>query len=879
MHGRGQLGLDFQGFECMSEPVIGITIDGQEIGCPAGSTIYEAATAAGIHVPTFCHHEKLVPVGACRMCLVEIEGMLGLQTSCSTPVRDGMVVKVHTSPAAVKARKANIEFLLTNHPLDCPVCDKGGECPLQNQAMLDGPGESRYSEAKRLKNKRYPLSELIVLDQERCVLCWRCIRYLDEWADDHELDLFGRGADTRIDTFPGHPLTSKWQGNTIDICPVGALTSRAFRFEARVWELAETPSICTLCAVGCNILLGVKNQKLRRITPRENMDVNDAWICDKGRFGHAYVDHIDRLKAPLIRQDGVLQPATWEEALALVAEGLGRAVQDHGPQSVAGLGSTHTTNEANYLFQRFMRTVVGTNNIDHLGRGPAGLTSLSSLPDLEYKDVILLLGFDPSTEAPLVELWIKKAVLRHGATVVMAYPRRTELCRYDGPWLGYRPGSEVALMNGLARALLDTGPEGGVEALQKPAATRVANLEELRAWLEPYGPEQVERACGVPAGTLRRATETLARAQKPAILYGPDWVGGATAAANLSALENLVLLLGGVEAGFVAQDNNTLGALEMGVLPHLLPGGQVLSDSKARGRLTSLWGGKLSSVAGLDFEGMVAAGQEDRLKAMWVMGSDPVRHFRSAGKVLRRIPFLVVQDLFMTETAALADVVFPAASFAETDGSYTNLTGRWQAARAAKRPPAGARPDWWVVVELARRMVSAKQRIAWEFSGPASVLDEISKILGNSLAHYRGLDYEAMGSGGRQRPQPPRAVRKSFLHVDPAPLSWDAGYPLSLVTGHLLYDRGVLLRCSERLQKLVPGAIVMIHPADAENLHLVDGDDVLVASALGELCLSLRVSDEVVPGTAFAPLNLSDAPPSMLGVSDGTPVQVRITKE
>ncbi len=863
----------------MSEPVIQITIDGQEIGCPAGSTIYEAAAAAGIHIPTFCHHEKLVPVGACRMCLVEIEGLRGLQTSCSTPVRDGMVVKVHTSPAAVKARKANIEFLLTNHPLDCPVCDKGGECPLQNQALLDGPGESRYSEDKRLKNKRYPLSELIVLDQERCVLCWRCIRYLDEWADDHELDLFGRGAGTRIDTFPGRPLTSKWQGNTIDICPVGALTSRAFRFEARVWELAETPSICTLCAVGCNILMGVKNQKLRRITPRENMDVNDAWICDKGRFGHAYVDHIDRLKTPLIRQDGVLQPANWEEALAIAAEGLGKAVQDHGPQSVAGLGSTHTTNEANYLFQRFMRTVVGTNSVDHLGRGPAGVTPLGSLPDLEHKDVILLLGLDPSTEAPLVELWIKKAVLRHGATVMMAYPRRTELCRYEGPWLGYRPGSEVALMNGLARVLLDIGSEGGSVVRQKPAATRPANVEDFRAWLEPYSPEQVERASGVPAGTLRQAAETLARAQRPAVLYGPDWVQGGAAEAKLSALENLVLLLGGLEAGFVARDNNALGALEMGVLPHLLPGGQVLSDSKVRGRLTSFWGGKLSPVAGLDFEGMVAAGQEDRLKAMWVMGSDPARHSRSANDMLGRIPFLVVQDLFMTETAALADVVFPAASSAETDGSYTNLTGRWQAARAAKRPPAGARSDWWIVVELARRMVSAKQRKAWEVSGPASVLDEISRILGNSLAHYRGLDYAAMGSGGRQRPQPPRAVRRSFLRVDASPLSQDAGYPLGLVTGHLLYDRGVLLRCSEQLQNLLPDAFVMIHPADAENLNLADGDSVLVVSALEELGLILRVSDEVVPGTAFAPLNLSDAPPSMLGLGDGTPVQVRITKE
>ena len=299
----------------MTDPTISVTIDGQEIRCAEGCTIYDAASAAGIHIPTFCNHEKLVPVGACRMCLVEVEGARGLVTSCSTPARDGMIVRVHTSPEAVKARKANIEFLLTNHPLDCPVCDKGGECPLQDQALQDGPGQSRYVEEKRHKNKRYPLGELIVLDQERCVLCWRCIRFLDEWADDHELDLFDRGANTRLDTFPGRSLTSKWQGNTIDLCPVGALTSRAFRFEARVWELTNTPGICGLCSAGCNITMGVKNNQLRRITPRENPDVNDAWICDKGRFAHGFVGHPDRLQTPMIRRDGELCPATWEEAL------------------------------------------------------------------------------------------------------------------------------------------------------------------------------------------------------------------------------------------------------------------------------------------------------------------------------------------------------------------------------------------------------------------------------------------------------------------------------------------------------------------------------------------------------------------------------------
>jgi NADH-quinone oxidoreductase chain G len=633
-----------------------------------------------------------------------------------------MVVRVHTSPAAVKARKANIEFLLINHPLDCPVCDKGGECPLQDQAMLDGPGESRYVEEKRHKNKRYPLGETIVLDQERCVLCWRCIRFLDEWADDHELDLFGRGASTRIDTFSGRPLGSKWQGNTIDICPVGALTSRIFRFEARVWELTDTPTICPMCSVGCNIVLGVKNNRLRRIVPRENSEVNDAWICDRGRFTHGYVDHPDRLKTPLIRHDGELRPSTWDEALDVIAQRFEKILQENDPQTIAGLGSTRLTNEANYLFQRFMRTVVGCNNVDHLGRMPDGVMPLASLPDLEHKDVILLLGCDPSTETPLVELWIKKAVIRHEARVLVANPRKIELSRYGGPWLGYRPGSELALMNGLARAILDAGLEEG-----PTRATRVANMSEYRTWLKDSSPSQVEQMTGVSPRALQQAAQTLAQARHPAILFGPAWMPGTTA--SLDALANLALLLGDVEVGFVPEDNNTLGALAMGVVPDLFPGGQSFHDNRIRSRLANFWGGRLSPVEGLDFDGMIEAARDGGLQAMWIVGADPADECRIAGEALGRIPFLVVQDLFMTDTASLAEVILPAASFTEADGSYVNLTGRLQALRAGMRPPGQARPDWWIIVELARRMVGDKQRRAWDFGQPSDVLREIAKAL------------------------------------------------------------------------------------------------------------------------------------------------------
>jgi predicted molibdopterin-dependent oxidoreductase YjgC len=312
----------------------------------------------------------------------------------------------------------------------------------------------------------------------------------------------------------------------------------------------------------------------------------------------------------------------------------------------------------------------------------------------------------------------------------------------------------------------------------------------------------------------------------------------------------------------------------MGAVPDLYPGGQPFGDHKVRNRLASIWGGKLSPVTGLDFDGMMAAGREGSLKAMWIMGADPASDCRVAGDVLGRIPFLVVQDLFLTDTALLAEVVLPTASFAETDGCFTNLTGRWQATRAAKRPPGQARPNWWIIAELARRMVGGKQARAWAFSGAAQVLNEISKV----LPGYRGLDSAAVEEGGWQRPAPRTEMRRAFVRTEPDLLPRDPEYPLTLIPGRLLYDRGTLLKRSERIQSLVPDAYVMLHPTDASKLHLNDGDAVSVVSAQGRLRFTLQISDAVVPGVAYAPLNLSDAPLSVLFVDPWTMAQVRIVK-
>jgi len=395
--------------------LVTLTIDDKQVTVPAGTLVVDAAKAAGIEIPVFCSHPKLDPVGACRMCLVEFVGPRGskLDTACTVRVSNGMVVR--TDSQEVKAtREAVLGFILINHPLDCPICDKGGECPLQDQTMEYGPGASQFVEPKRHKQKHYPISDLIMLDQERCILCWRCIRYLEEWEDKPQLGLFERGGETLIDTFPGRPVDAKTSGSIIDICPVGALTNRVDRFRFRPWQLTKTPSICTLCPVGCNLRLDERVHELRRIVARENAAVNDEWICDKGRFLHQYVDHPERLASPMVREGGQLRPVSWEEALDRIIDRLGTIAEAKGADAVGGVAGATISNEAAYLFQKFFRAMVGTNNIDF----PTGAavkvspTGLSAIADIAKSDLIVLVGLDPSEATPVLDLHIKRAARR-----------------------------------------------------------------------------------------------------------------------------------------------------------------------------------------------------------------------------------------------------------------------------------------------------------------------------------------------------------------------------------------------------------------------------------------------------------------------------------
>lgn len=829
-----------------------LTIDGKQVSAAPGMLLVDAAETANIEIPVFCSHPKLDPVGCCRMCMVEIEGPRGsrLMTACTTPVAEGMVV--HTKSAPVQeVQEANLAFILLNHPLDCPICDKGGECPLQDQTMRFGPGISQLVEPKRLKQKNYDISDMIVLDQERCVLCWRCIRYLEEWEDKPQLGLHERGNETVIDIQNGQPVDAKTSGNIIDICPVGALTNQISRFSYRPWEIERTASVCNHCSVGCNIRVDTRTHTVRRIIGRENMQVNDQWICDKGRFAHAWVNGENRLETPLLRKNGELVPVQWSEALDFIAGKLQAVKQQHGASAIGAIGSAKIGNESNYALQRLFRSVIGTNNIDHRdGADVAGLStglpSLAAVMKPQYGpnpqvDTIFLFGIDPSEELPILDLHLKRAVKKGGAKLIIAHPRKIELTRYNGPYLAYEPGTEATLLNGLLRAA--AGQKEGLNS------TAVSHLADVKKWTEEADDRALADLCRTDPAAVKAAAAMLAKSEKALIIYGPQAARGSDGPAIRDGLANLAFLTGHQERlAFVGLDANSQGARDMGVLPDRLPGHASVSNGDAVKRLEHLWECKLPTAAGKSYKQMLDGG----VKALYVMGADPASERPDWAEKLDGLELLVVQELYLTETAKRADVVLPALGWSETDATFTNLERRVQRApKAVALPQSRAAADWAILSHLAQKL-GAK----WHFADAKALEAEIGK----AAPIYRGLNWEALGDQGLQWDASALKSKPELKEVRQKMAKGSKEYPLTLVTGTVLFDGGTLFSVTEKLGGVTTGPVVGLSPADATKLGLAEGASVAVSSPEGSLSLSVRISEQVQPGSAWIPESLPGAP-------------------
>ncbi|HKZ83237.1 MAG TPA: NADH-quinone oxidoreductase subunit NuoG [Anaerolineae bacterium] len=842
--------------------LVTLYIDDQLVSVPKGMVVVDAAKKMGTDIPVFCYHPKLEPVGMCRMCLVEIgrpkldpatkQVVVGpdgqpeiawgakLETGCTTPVSEGMRVRTK-SDKAMAAQRDVLEFLLTSHPLDCPICDKGGECPLQNLTLDYGPGVSRFDFAgKQRLDKHSPLGDLIFLDKERCIQCARCIRFQEEIADDRVIGFNERGRTLEIATLSEPGFYSKFSGNTTDICPVGALTTSDFRFRARPWEMTNVPSICPHCAVGCNVTLGTRRSNARggrwdilRVMPRQNEEVNEIWICDKGRFGHHYARSEERLVKPLIRKDGRLFVASWDEALALVATRLKAAGSNAG-----ALIGDRLANEDVCLIRKLFgeglqsvrinaRPHVAAHEIaTHYGVG-AG----SDFGKMGKGSAILVIAGDVEEEAPIWFLRIRGAVKR-GAQLIVAHGYETKLDRSARLALRYKLGAEPYVAFGILNGLLSENRGEGVEG-----------FAEVKGRAAEYTPEKVEQLTGVAAPAIREAAQIIAEATDVVIIFGQMALnlvktGGETrsvpqASALAQACANIA-----VATGRFGRPNN-------GLLP--------------------LW--PHNNTQGThDLIGDLRFGAEPMPEVLYMVGTDPVGEEHMPRRRGDDGPFRIVQELFLTQTAQDADVVLPALSFAERDGTTTSADRRVQRFYRALPGLGDGKADWEIAQDIAWRL-----DLRWDYHTAEEVFAEIA----SAHPRYAGLSYAALAQSAAQWPPVGEkdlyfggtaydnrgglgAQTKSGVELDGrASLAWiDAparpdGF--LVVPSRRLYARGTLIDQSEPFQPRLLNATLELHADDAAELGILDGDAVAVAVDGREAWMTARVDGRAPQGVALAP--------------------------
>jgi NADH-quinone oxidoreductase chain G len=741
--------------------MVSLTIDGKKVTIEEGTTILKAAEKVGIEIPAFCWHDKLEPVGACRMCLVEVEKMPKLQVACATVVSEGMVVKTNT-PQVLKARKGVLEFLLINHPLDCPTCDKGGECDLQNFVFWYGSDKSRFVEEKRRfivdpesKFDDLSIGPQIIRNMNRCILCRKCVRFISQIAGENDLGTFRRGAKSEINVLPDIPVDNPYSGNVVEICPVGALTSKSFRYKTRVWQTEKTPTICPHCPDGCNMTLWTKDDQIYRVTSRRNDQIDEGFLCDKGRFGFEFVNHPERLMTPLIKKNGEFIPFHWDGALGFVADKFKTVMENFGKDSLAGIGSSKLTNEDNYIFQKFFRTVIGTNNVDHridsknplpspISSNPHQIyTMTNSISEIENAKLVLVFGCDLEKEHPIINLRVIKSI-RKGNVLVLANPDKTKLNRFAQEELIYKKGTEVTLLNGLAKQILE-------EKLFDLNKTKISKeeVDRLRQSVLPYDAEKVSQITGIAPDRIKSLANSFARAESIIVLCGGEIISHHQNKEVIESLNSLILLTGhwgkeGCGINLLWEDCNSQGALDCGLLPDKLPGFVHISDESKRKKIEEVWKAELPHKAGLDFNQILKEIHEDKIKTLYIMGADPLAKYPDKDYVesaLKKVDFLVVQDIFMTETARLADVVLSGASFAEKSGTFTNVERRVQELKRAFDSRGNSKPDWKIVSLLA-------QALGYEFDylSAKEIFDEIVSV----SPIYRDMSYKEIGETGVQ---------------------------------------------------------------------------------------------------------------------------------
>jgi NADH-quinone oxidoreductase subunit G len=764
-----------------TQSIVNLTIDGLEVSVSKGTTVYTAAKSVGIDIPIFCYLDRMPPFGACRMCLVEVERMPKLQASCTLEAMEGMVVHTQTQNA-IRGREGVLEFLLINHPLDCPICDRGGECPLQDQTLKHGPGTSRFVEEKRHFKKPVSLGPVLMLDRERCIICARCTRFSDLIAGDHALEFIERGYRTEVGTPNGSPVESKYIGNTIMICPVGALTSQVYRFRSRPWDNDCVSSTCTLCPIGCSMILDSRDGEIVRTRAEENRQVNDIWLCDKGWFGYEFTSHENRLTKPLIRRKGKLEEADWDEAISTIVETINESKTKN---RFAAMGGSPLTFEENFLFQKLMRDVLGVPHLDHrVGQSlhcldeegfPPGMEI--TLQDCESLSYAILVGLDLTEEFPLVWLRLRQAI-NQGAKIFFVGHYAPEIAPYLQKIVLHSPGNEIDKIQEIFPLMLDLAAKGG-------------------------------------KGALFVGRQYLASPNRQSVLY---------------FLAEIKQKLAGLSLNILEGRGNSLGARLAGMHPEIGP-----LDGKIE-------------LKGLNYLQVLQTAATDGWDFLYIAGANPAQKISAKlwQEARANLKFLIVQDLFLTETANQADVVLPTLCFLEKQGSFINIEGRVQNLRPGKMIPKGIFSD-----------------------------GEIFSMLAEKLKHPISFEpyYSERINSGRILPK-----RKEKIDLVKKELQVCSDKQLKASFTHALFDQGIRMQHNPHLLEMAENSNVRIHPIEAKKRNLKTGDQVRLTVNGNSIKGKLILDDLVAEETLILPLGFKTVPVYELGANllNGQPIEITL---
>lgn len=837
--------------------MITVTINGKKIELEKPVTILKAAEMAGIKIPTLCHHDMLEPYGGCRLCLVEIEKMPRLQTACTQYVTDGIVVWTETEKV-VEARKGVLEFLLINHPLDCPYCDKAGECDLQDIVVKYGPATGRFAEGKRTHPESYD-DPIIVRNMERCILCARCVRMCDKVQGASAISITNRSSKSFVEPFSGGRYNCEYCGNCLTVCPVGAIMSRLHKHAYRPWLIEkEVDTVCSFCGVGCSLTLQVRGNSIVRAVPKHGRGLNRGLLCNRGRFGYDYVGSTDRLDSPLIRKEGELERSTWSEAFAHIANRLKEIKEAYGSNSIAGIASGRCTNEDNYVFQKFMRVVLGTNNIDSVAGfayAPAqkffegifgqGVTA-NPMHGIANSDGIFVIGGDPTSVNPVLGLQVRAAYQKGVPVITSGYMQG--LKRFSSKGLIPNPFTETALLASLLTGLMNKRPFCGLNSA----------FEKIIKDIPPVAVSEAEKICGIQSREINYAIDNLANMTNPSIIIGRDILQRSEGHTNLLLLAALIYLLNG-RIYLLSELPNEQGLVDMGCLPDMLPGGRPVTVDVFRKRYEEFFGVEIPSKQGLSLMEMIDAAHIHKIKAMYVMNEDVVSNIPNTKHVkdaLSKLDLLVVQDIFMTETARIADVVLPSLSWSEKEGSYTNLERRMQ--MLGKAVDGKGMEDWQAVAEISRML-----GFDMDYRRSGDIISEIARV---SPLH-KDISYKDMEDGECMWPYKGEPLRHG-MSIEGIEISKFEIRNLEfekyvrpernkvyIGIDNPLFHAESLSKNSAALHSIASEPYVRIGKALARELSIANGDYITIATNSGGIELSAWIDSDLPANIVLIPNN------------------------